>query len=546
MFRENKKHREPNLFVPSRSMNERESTMLKKSWAGFFYEYIFTKIDETLYKDLFCTDNGRPNFPINILVSLELIKEIEGIPDEQLINNYHFNRMYHHAMGIEDIEGFELSPRTLYNFRYKKEEYESRTNSIYYEDIFNKLKDRIIEELSIKMGKQRIDSTMIQSNIKQMSRLTLLHKTLSNLVTVILKNKETVSKELLDLVGTKEDNFSYRLNNSERKLAMVQIAEFLFYHVDRWKSHNKISKTTEYKTAERVLEEQCIIKPNFKVEIKEIKDIPQGSVQNPADPDATYRNKNNKSSTGYSVTAVETCDPDNPMQVITKIELNKNTIDDAKILSENIDELKKETNREVIIGDGAYASNESRRKCKDNKVDLFVTEIRGKKQDENILDSLDFKYQENGLIDACPNGYRPTNQKIDKEGNLVANFDFQICNQCPMKYRCIAGKNSDKQSRLVVDDRRRYIDERKRKMGTEEFVKTSNLRPNIEGTMEKLKPKWLNGRSRFRGMRRNQDRMLLKGTIINYKRRIRLLLLLFIRLIENKLHLLDIHFLKIA
>jgi hypothetical protein len=37
------------------------------------------------------------------------------------------------------------------------------------------------------------------------------------------------------------------------------------------------------------------------VEIKENKDIPKGSVQNPADPEATFRNKNNKLSSGYSV-----------------------------------------------------------------------------------------------------------------------------------------------------------------------------------------------------------------------------------------------------
>jgi hypothetical protein len=163
---------------------------------------------------------------------------------------------------------------------------------------------------------------------------------------------------------------------------------------------------------------------------------------------------------------------------------------------------------------------------------LFVTELRGKKQDENILDSIDFKYQDNGLIETCPNGERPKSQKIDKEGKLIANFDIAKCSICPLRSKCIAGKNSDKQSRIVIDDKRKYIDERKRKIGSAEFIKTCKLRPNVEGTMEKLKPKWLNGRSRFRGKRRNLDRMLLKGTGINLKRRVRALLLYFYRLIE--------------
>lgn len=49
MFRENKRHKEPSLFVPSRLMNEREISILKKSWAGHFYDYMFTQIDENLY-----------------------------------------------------------------------------------------------------------------------------------------------------------------------------------------------------------------------------------------------------------------------------------------------------------------------------------------------------------------------------------------------------------------------------------------------------------------------------------------------------------------
>jgi hypothetical protein len=294
-------------------MNERERNLLKKSWANYFYEYVFTQINESLYKDLYCSDNGRPNFPINILVSLEIIKEIEGMSDEQLISNYHFNRLYHHALGIEDIDGLELSSRTLYYFRSKKEEYEIRTETNLYTQIFDSLKEKIIEELSLKMGKQRIDSTMIQSNIKQMSRLTLLHKTLSNLVKIISKNEEAVSQELLELIQPNEDNFYYKLKTSERQSAMVRVAEFLYVHVERWKTHDKISSSKEYLTAKRVLEEQCIIKGNFKVEIREAKDIPKGSVQNPADPEATYRNKNNKPSAGYSLTASETCDPENPM-----------------------------------------------------------------------------------------------------------------------------------------------------------------------------------------------------------------------------------------
>ena len=84
MFRDNKGNLQQDLFNNMSYMNPRIQKLLENSWAQDFYEYVFSKIDETPFKALYCEDNGRPNFPVNILLSLEFIKHLKNYTDEEL------------------------------------------------------------------------------------------------------------------------------------------------------------------------------------------------------------------------------------------------------------------------------------------------------------------------------------------------------------------------------------------------------------------------------------------------------------------------------
>ena len=81
MFRENTLHRQENLFNTLSLMDPRYKKRLENSWAGLFYKNVFCQIDEKLFAPLYSCDNGRPNFPINILVSLEIIKHLKNFID---------------------------------------------------------------------------------------------------------------------------------------------------------------------------------------------------------------------------------------------------------------------------------------------------------------------------------------------------------------------------------------------------------------------------------------------------------------------------------
>ena len=81
MFKENNQHQQENLLNSTYWMDQSIVNKLSKTWAPFFYEDVFCKIDEKPFAVLY-SDLGRNNFPVNILLSLEYIKHMFGANGE--------------------------------------------------------------------------------------------------------------------------------------------------------------------------------------------------------------------------------------------------------------------------------------------------------------------------------------------------------------------------------------------------------------------------------------------------------------------------------
>ena len=124
---------------------------------------------------------------------------------------------------------------------------------------------------------------------------------------------------------------------------------------------------------QRVLEDQFIVSEDLEeVEPKSPKEISADSLQNPADEEATFRTKGNKSQQGYVLNVAETADPDNPVQMLTGIDLRPNITSDEKMLRENVPKLKRRTGLDELVVDGTYSSEESDSVCDEEKVSLIL------------------------------------------------------------------------------------------------------------------------------------------------------------------------------
>ncbi|MEW9082245.1 transposase [Caldanaerobacter subterraneus] len=93
-------------------MDSRIKTELEKSWAPIFYKYVFCNIDEKPFSVLY-SDTRRPNFPVNILLSLEYIKHLKNYSDDELIENFNFNypdKLRRRNKDIRRHESFRENP----------------------------------------------------------------------------------------------------------------------------------------------------------------------------------------------------------------------------------------------------------------------------------------------------------------------------------------------------------------------------------------------------------------------------------------------------
>lgn len=458
---------------------------LKGHWSGIFYNKIFKTLDEEIFAPMYCAGNGRPNIPVNILVGLEILKELHGLTDEMLHESFLFNYTFHRALGIENIEDCVFELRTLYNFRANLAAYESRKGENLFLKVFKDGRDAFLNEIGLNTGMQRTDSVFIAANIKRMNRLMLFHKVFSNFVRGIQDLRIKVSAKYTDMIGEDEDSIAYRLQKERVPEKLREIAMRLHQLTERFKNSGPVTELKSYQDAVRLIGEQCRIKEG-RLNLRANKEIKSSSLQN-------------------------------PVQIITHVETVRNNVDDAEVLAAEIQHLKEETGLDTMIGDGAFASNDTRNACRDNDVRLVTAAIRGKVQEDDVLDSSAFSRDDRGLVAGCPAGHRPRSQSRDKDGATRANFDPAKCRGCSLNKKCMAYSSSG-HSRIVIDYHRIWLDERRELLKTAGYRNLCRRRPAVEGLMEKMKPKHLNGRTKFRGMERVSSRMILRGIGLNFRR----------------------------
>lgn len=169
---------------------------------------MFSQIDETPFAVLYYKNNGWSKFPVNILLSLELIKHMRVYTDEELIEQFYFNCQVQYALGLHDLGRFYLSPRTLYRFRRRLYPYTVENPG--QEDLifgqFERLTAHFLKVAGINSREQRIDTTQTIPNIKRAARLSLAYD-------VLLKAAKAVPREPLggELGGGVGAGFSHQL-----------------------------------------------------------------------------------------------------------------------------------------------------------------------------------------------------------------------------------------------------------------------------------------------------------------------------------------------
>lgn len=515
MFRPNNNHGQQTLFDSSQWMNPKIQEKLKNSWAPIFYEHVFCKIDEEPFAVLYGT-TGNPNFPVNILLSLEYIKHMKGLSDLDLLDAFYFDYLVNYAVGIRAIGEMNLAERTLYYFRERV--YTYCVNNPGKEDLlfgqFNNLLQNFAKLTGISMEEQRTDTTLFMSNIKKAGRISLAYDVLVKTVKKIPEEMLTDSLQKVLKPDFKTD-ILYRTKSQDADSRLTLLLETLKEALIILKAQPDTIDSEEVRIAERFLNEQSIINTETgKLTPKANKEIPSNSLQSAYDEDATYRKKGKISQSGYVLEISETCGRENPVQLITDYAVEPNNTSDVEILQNRLESIRENTGCTDMYVDGGFHSDDVHRVANENGIEIHLTNMTGKEPTKKIPVT-EFEIDEDtNIIKKCPAGYTPIQAGVSNS-QTSAHFPHEACGNCSLKDQCYS-KKQIKSCVVRIPLKAVNISRERQTMKTNQKENTSK-RAGIEGSNSALKRTGLD-KLAVRGKEKVRVICGLKVTVQNIKR----------------------------
>jgi hypothetical protein len=173
-------------------LTERGQRFLKRSWAEYFGQQIFPQINEERFAALYSSNPAsRPNTPVNVIIGLLMLKELFNLTDDNLLETLIFDVRFQYALHTTSFHEQPISDRTLSRFRERLALYEQETNHDLLKEEMESLASAFVGLLQIDPLMKRMDSLMVASSCKKMSRLELFYRCVSNMVRTIEATGET-------------------------------------------------------------------------------------------------------------------------------------------------------------------------------------------------------------------------------------------------------------------------------------------------------------------------------------------------------------------
>ena len=176
------------LFDTSFGLTPREQKALERSWAKVFADDIFPAIDEERFSVLYSDKVSRPNTPVNVIIGALIIKELYDLSDDEAVDNLMLDPRYQYALHTTSLEEQPLSDKTLTRFRQRCYDYEQTTDIDLLHDCVKDLATKTARLMNIDGRIRRMDSLMVESNIRKLSRMELLYRCISKLVIYLNDN----------------------------------------------------------------------------------------------------------------------------------------------------------------------------------------------------------------------------------------------------------------------------------------------------------------------------------------------------------------------
>lgn len=524
MFKKNIKHLQIGLLDTVAQLSAPRQQRLADSWAGEFYREITCRVDETLFAPLYADIPSRPNTPVNQLFGLEVLKSGFGWSDAELFDHLDFDMQVRYALGVRELETEICDPRTIYNFRRRVSQAMQTRGVDVFAQAFEALADAQGTALGLETQRQRMDSSQISSNIRTYSRLQLLVEVLQRAARMLTPaDQDRYAAQLQPYVQGTAGQYCYHLKSGEYATHLEQLGHVLAAVLTAWEAD--YAGTDAYRLLQRVFHEHFSVAESAPTVLpKPATELSASSLQAPDDPEATYREKNGQGYRGYVVNVSETCAPENPLQLLTKIQVAPNTTDDETLLVAAVPELHARAALAELHIDGGYNGSQATATATDCGVTLHPTAIRGGQPNPEAVTLAEFTWTAAADTPAqvtCPHAQTAPLQPGRQPDRYLADFPAETCAACPLRERCPTHPLQQRPVRVLrVAQRQIAVARLRQDCDATRNAGPPHLRPAVEATMRSLTHPFGDERHQLpvRGQRRVTMVMIAAGVMVNLRR----------------------------
>jgi len=221
------------------------------------------------------------------------------------------------------------------------------------------------------------DSLQVESNIRSYSRIQMLIEVLLSVGRILSEeDKARFAEVFAPYEGKTSGQYVYRIEHENLGSELERLA--VAYAQIRETVVSAYGETDIARIFARVFEEHFAT-VDEKVAVRPSSDLHSGCFQSPDDEDATYRKKRGVGYRGQILTATETCNPDNALQLITDVHVTANNRDDSDELYDRLEGIKEKTpDIAVLHTDGGYGSEKNDVKMEALGIKQVQTAIKGR------------------------------------------------------------------------------------------------------------------------------------------------------------------------
>jgi hypothetical protein len=366
-----------------------------------------------------------------------------------------------------------------------------------------------------------MDSTQVGSNIRQQGRLQLLVEILQRVQRMLNEaDRQKYGEVFAPYLKGHPGQYFYHLKKEEIPEHIQRAGQVM----ERMLRELRPSYASEqpFRVLERVFGEHFRLVEGG-VQTKPNQELSAQSLQSPDDWEATIRESGHGLRQGYVTNIAETCEEENPFQLITKVQLAPNSVDDTKLLMEALPKLVERTELDTLHTDGGFGGPQVDELLAEHQIRLIQTGIRGAHPSQEKLRFCDFQIH---LDEAgqpvqltCPRGHNAPVEIGSQKKGFVAKFPVGVCENCPFQAAKLCPARFRKRKRFYgiyfLPAKMRVT---LRRQGNTAFRKTKlNPRAAIEATVRAIKHPFPKGKLPVRGRFRMFSMMIASAAMNNVR-----------------------------